>query len=57
MEKQCPDCKGQLEKGCLMDQTYGAVTVQRYAPDSACYSLQDLPQGAISPGQSPIGSS
>lgn len=28
---QCPDCKGQLEKGCLIDQTYGAVTVQRYA--------------------------
>lgn len=29
--KKCPDCNGELEKGCLIDQTYGAITVQRYA--------------------------
>lgn len=29
--KKCPDCGGEFEDGCLIDQTYGAVTVQRYA--------------------------
>lgn len=29
--KKCPDCGGDFENGCLIDQTYGAVTVQRYA--------------------------
>lgn len=28
---KCPDCQGDLEKGVLLDQTYGAVTAQRYA--------------------------
>ena len=29
--KKCPDCKGDFEKGCIVDAGYGAVTVQRYA--------------------------
>ena len=28
---KCPDCQGDLEKGVILDQTYGAVTAQRYA--------------------------
>lgn len=28
---KCPDCHGELEKGVLLDQTYGGVTAQRYA--------------------------
>ncbi len=28
---KCPDCNGELEKGCMIDHTYGAVIVQRYA--------------------------
>ena len=43
MENQCPDCKGQLEKGCLIDNTYAAITVQRYAraevPDTGNQSV------------------
>ena len=28
---KCPDCHGELEKGVLLDQTYGAITAGRYA--------------------------
>ena len=28
---KCTDCKGDLEKGVLLDQTYGAITAGRYA--------------------------
>ena len=27
----CPDCKGELEKGCILDHAYGGVGAQRYA--------------------------
>lgn len=27
----CPDCQGTLEKGCLLDHTYGSTIAQRYA--------------------------
>lgn len=29
--KKCPDCKGDFERGCIVDVGYGAVMVQRYA--------------------------
>lgn len=28
---KCPDCRGDLENGCMMDSTYLANNVQRYA--------------------------
>jgi hypothetical protein len=28
---KCPDCQGDLEKGVLLDQSYGQITAQRYA--------------------------
>ncbi|MCR4329836.1 MAG: hypothetical protein NUV65_04815 [Candidatus Roizmanbacteria bacterium] len=28
---QCPDCKGLLEEGAILDFTYGSVMVERYA--------------------------
>jgi len=28
---KCPDCNGELEKGCLLDHTYGLALVQRFA--------------------------
>lgn len=28
---KCPDCKGELEKGCMIDHGYGVVITQRYA--------------------------
>lgn len=31
MIDKCPDCKGTLEKGCVIDHTYGSALVQRYA--------------------------
>lgn len=35
---KCPDCQGELEKGVLLDQTYGAITAGRYAK-------ADIPDG------------
>lgn len=28
---KCPDCGGEFEEGCILDHTYGAVAIQRYA--------------------------
>jgi len=28
---KCPDCNGELEKGAIMDYTYGGIAVERYA--------------------------
>lgn len=40
---RCPDCKGELEKGCLIDHTYGGVAVQRYARSE----IPDTPNKAV----------
>ncbi len=29
--KNCPDCGGDFENGVMLDTTYGAVIIQRYA--------------------------
>lgn len=46
---KCPDCQGELEQGCLIDQGAGVITVQKFAraetqdiKDKIAFDLSEL---------------